>query len=139
MKAPERDHKTVLTAHTQRVNESEMLVVTPGEKQNGDVSRQYQSREDLKKMSNEPKESDAQIASSEETRLRTIIDMVPSFLWTSLPDGSKEYLNKRWYDYTGLSLEEGQGWGWKVVVHPKDLDRLVGSGWLSWIHASRAS
>jgi len=130
MKAPERDHKTVLTAHTQRVNESEMLVVTPGEKQSGDVSRQYQSREDLKKMSNEPKESDAQIASSEETRLRTIIDMVPSFLWTSLPDGSKEYLNKRWYDYTGLSLEEGQGWGWKVVVHPKDLDRLVGE-WLA--------
>jgi tetratricopeptide (TPR) repeat protein len=28
--------------------------------------------------------------------------MVPSFLWTSLPDGSKEYFNKRWYDYTGL-------------------------------------
>src|SRR3984893_12201619 len=130
MKAPERDHKTVLTAHTQRVNESEMLVVTPGEKQNGDVSRQYQSREDLKKMSNEAKESDAQLASSEETRLRTIIDMVPSFLWTSLPDGSKEYLNNGWYDYTGLSLEEGQGWGWKVVVHPEDLDRLVGE-WLA--------
>src|SRR5258708_24717022 len=51
--------------------------------------------------------------------------MVPSFLWTSLPDGSKEYLNKRWHDYTGLSFEEGEGWGWKVVVHPEDLDRLV--------------
>jgi PAS domain-containing protein len=53
--------------------------------------------------------------------------MVPSFLWTSLPEGSKEYLNQRWYDYTGLSLEEeeGWGWGWKVVVHPEDLDRLV--------------
>ena len=56
--------------------------------------------------------------------------MVPSFLWTSLPDGSKEYLNKRWYDYTGLALEEGQGWGWKVVVHPEDLDRLV-QEWLA--------
>jgi formate hydrogenlyase transcriptional activator len=129
MKAPERDHKTVLTAHTQRVNESEMLVVTPGEKQDGDVSRQDQSREDLKKMSNETKKSEAQLVESE-ARLRTIIDMVPSFLWTSLPDGSKEYLNKRWYDYTGLSLEEGQGWGWKVVVHPEDLDRLVGE-WLA--------
>jgi formate hydrogenlyase transcriptional activator len=56
--------------------------------------------------------------------------MVPSFLWASLPDGSKEYLNKRWYDYTGLSLEEGEGWGWKVVVHPEDLDRLV-QEWLA--------
>src|SRR6202049_1306845 len=61
----------------------------------------------------------------EAARLQTVIDMVPSFLWTSFPDGSKEYLNKRWYEYTGLSLEQGKGWGWKVVVHPDDLDRLV--------------
>src|ERR1700737_367069 len=61
----------------------------------------------------------------EAARLQTVIDTVPSFLWTSLPDGSKEYLNKRWYEYTGLPLEEGKGWGWKVVVHPDDLDRLV--------------
>src|SRR5256885_17204731 len=61
----------------------------------------------------------------EAARLQTVIDTVPSFLWTSLPDGSKEYLNKRWYEYTGLTLEQGKGWGWKVVVHPDDLDRLV--------------
>ena len=30
----------------------------------------------------------------EAARLQTVIDTVPSFLWTSLPDGSKEYLNK---------------------------------------------
>jgi len=63
--------------------------------------------------------------SEEAVRLQTVIDTVPSFLWTSLPDGSKEYLNKRWYEYTGLPLEQGKGWGWKVVVHPDDLDRLV--------------
>src|SRR6202521_5404327 len=62
----------------------------------------------------------------EAARLQTVIDTVPSFLWTSLPDGSKEYLNKRWYEYTGLPLEQGKGWGWKVVVHPNDLDRLLG-------------
>src|ERR1700730_9103279 len=61
----------------------------------------------------------------EAVRLQTVIDTVPSFLWRSLPDGSKEYLNKRWYEYTGLPLEQGKGWGWKVVVHPDDLDRLV--------------
>src|ERR1700719_733635 len=63
--------------------------------------------------------------SQEAARLQTVIDTVPSFLWTSFPDGSKEYLNKRLYEYTGLSLEQGKGWGWKVVVHPDDLDRLV--------------
>ncbi len=46
----------------------------------------------------------------EAARLQTVIDTVPSFLWTSLPDGSKEYLNKRWYQYTGLTLEQGKGW-----------------------------
>src|SRR3977135_3473972 len=68
----------------------------------------------------------------EAARLQTVIDTVPSFLWTSLPDGSKEYLNKRWYEYTGLSLEEGKGWGWKVVVHRDDLDRLIRE-WLALV------
>jgi formate hydrogenlyase transcriptional activator len=130
MKAQESHHKTAVTAHAENVDVSELLVAPPGEKQNGDVSKQYQNREDLEKAYNEAKVSEAQLADSEEKRLRTIIDMVPSFLWASLPDGSKEYLNKRWYDYTGLSLEEGEGWGWKVVVHPEDLDRLV-QEWLA--------
>jgi formate hydrogenlyase transcriptional activator len=57
-------------------------------------------------------------------------------LWTSLPDVSKEYLNKRWYEYTGLSLEEGKGWGWKVVVHSGDLDRLIRE-WLALVEARK--
>jgi formate hydrogenlyase transcriptional activator len=72
----------------------------------------------------------------EAARLQTVIDTVPSFLWTSQPDGSKEYLNKRWYEYTGLSLEEGKGWGWKVVVHPDDLDRLIRE-WLALVEARK--
>jgi len=72
----------------------------------------------------------------EAARLQTVIDTVPSFLWTSLPDGSKEYLNKRWYEYTGLSLDQGKGWGWKVVVHPDDLDRLIRE-WLALVEARK--
>jgi formate hydrogenlyase transcriptional activator len=69
----------------------------------------------------------------EAARLRTLIDTVPSFLWTSFPDGSKEFLNRRWYEYTGLTLEQGKGWGWKVVVHPDDLDRLLRE-WLALLN-----
>src|SRR6195256_3751090 len=72
----------------------------------------------------------------EAARLQTVIDTVPSFLWTSLPDGSKEYLNKRWYEYTGLSLEQGKGWGWKVVVHPDDVDQLIRE-WLALVEARK--
>ena len=49
------------------------------------------------------------------------------------PDGSKEFLNRRWYEYTGLTVEQGKGWGWKVVVHPDDLDRLVRE-WLALLN-----
>jgi len=69
----------------------------------------------------------------EAARLQTLIDTVPSFLWTSFPDGSKEFLNQRWYEYTGLTQEQGKGWGWKVVVHPDDLDRLVRE-WLALLN-----
>jgi len=72
----------------------------------------------------------------EAARLQTVIDTVPSFLWTSLPDGSKEYLNKRWYEYTGLPMEQAKGWGWKVVVHPDDLDRLLRE-WLALVDARK--
>src|ERR1700687_2538203 len=69
----------------------------------------------------------------EAARLQTLIDTVPSFLWTSFPDGSNEYLNKLWYQYTGLTQEQGKGWGWKVVVHPDDLDRLIRE-WLALLN-----
>lgn len=44
----------------------------------------------------------------EAVRLQTVIDTVPSILWTTFPDGSKEYLNKRWYEYTGLTRNRGK-------------------------------
>jgi formate hydrogenlyase transcriptional activator len=69
----------------------------------------------------------------EAARLQTLIDTVPSFLWTSFPDGSKEFLNRRWYEYTGLTPEQGKGWGWKVVVHHDDLDRLIRE-WLALLN-----
>jgi formate hydrogenlyase transcriptional activator len=72
----------------------------------------------------------------EAARLQTVIDTVPAFLWTSFPDGSKEYLNKRWYEYTGLTLEQGTGWEWKVVVHTDDLDRLIRE-WLTLLNAPK--
>jgi len=73
----------------------------------------------------------------EAARLQSLIDTVPSFLWTSFPDGSKEFLNRRWYEYTGLTLEQGKGWGWKVVVHPDDLDRLIRE-WLALLNDPKA-
>ncbi len=70
MKAQVSHHKTAVTAHAEKVDAPELLVVTPGEKQNGDVSKQYQNREDLEKAYNEAKKSEA--------RLRKILDTIPT-------------------------------------------------------------
>jgi PAS domain S-box-containing protein len=54
-----------------------------------------------------------------------VIDTIPATAWYGLPDGSKEFLNKRWHDYTGLSAEESYDWGWQAAVHPEDLPSLL--------------
>jgi PAS domain S-box-containing protein len=58
-------------------------------------------------------------------QLRLVIDTIPGLVWSALPDGSAEFLNQRWLEYTGLSLKEGLDWGKKVAVHPEDLARFM--------------
>src|SRR5882672_11849020 len=115
MKTPERDHRIALAA--KREEPSEMLTVTPEEKQNGDVSKQYQNREDLEKAYNEAKRSEA--------RLRKILDTIPALAWCNLSDGSNDFVNRRWSDYTGLSQEEVKQVGCKVAIHPEDLPKWL--------------
>jgi PAS domain S-box-containing protein len=55
-----------------------------------------------------------------EERLRLIIDTIPAIVWRKLPDGSADFLNKHFREYTGLSLEDGLGWGWMNAFHPDD-------------------
>ena len=70
------------------------------------------SQETLKGAPNERKNSEKQ--------LRQVIDTIPTLAWCNLPDGSNEFLNKRWHEYTGLSPEESHGWGWHTAIHPDD-------------------
>ena len=60
-----------------------------------------------------------------ETKLRRVIDTIPTLAWCNLPDGPNEFLNKRWHEYTGLSHEESNGWGWQVAFHPEDVPPLM--------------
>jgi PAS domain S-box-containing protein len=60
-----------------------------------------------------------------EAKLRRVIDTIPALAWCNLPDGSNEFLNKRWHAYTGLSPEESHGWGWQASIHPEDLQQLM--------------
>ncbi len=60
-----------------------------------------------------------------EARLRRVIDTIPTMAWCNLPDGSNEFVNRRWLEYTGLSAEESHGSGWQVAIHPDDVRALT--------------
>jgi PAS domain S-box-containing protein len=61
---------------------------------------------------------------------RLAIDTIPGLVWTALPDGHVDFLNRRWLEYTGLTLEQALGWGWQAAVCPDDLPGLL-SYWQS--------
>ncbi|WP_315388036.1 PAS domain-containing protein [uncultured Stenotrophomonas sp.] len=69
----------------------------------------------------------AELAASK-LRLRALIDTVPGFVWQAAPDGSVEFLNQRWFDYTGMQLEDALGSGWTSRIHPADATPL-GAYW----------
>src|SRR5438132_12612533 len=60
-----------------------------------------------------------------ERELRELIETIPEMAWTAASDGAATFVNGRWSDYTGLSLEATLGFGWKLAVHSDDLERHV--------------
>ena len=52
------------------------------------------------------------------------LDSIPLQIWRSRADGFTEYLNKRWLDYMGMTLDQALGWQWLVTIHPDDLPGL---------------
>jgi PAS domain S-box-containing protein len=60
-----------------------------------------------------------------ERELRSIINTIPTLAWSTGPDGSADFVNQRLLDYTGLSAERAQGWGWGAAIHPDDVKALV--------------
>jgi PAS domain-containing protein len=50
---------------------------------------------------------------------QTILDTIPALAWAARPDGSAEFFNRRWLDYTGLSAEQTRDWTWTTAIVPK--------------------
>lgn len=60
-----------------------------------------------------------------EQRYRELANSMPLVVWTARPDGELDYYNQRWFDYTGMTLDQSQGWGWQPVLHPDDLQNCL--------------
>ncbi|MFD2365089.1 ATP-binding protein [Pseudoduganella sp. GCM10020061] len=52
---------------------------------------------------------------------RTLANELPQLAWMSEPDGYVSWLNRRWYEYTGLDAEGSEGWRWQQSCAPQDL------------------
>ncbi len=60
-----------------------------------------------------------------EERFRTLADNIAQLAWMADPEGWIFWYNRRWFHYTGTTLEQMQGWGWEAVHHPKHLACVV--------------
>ena len=66
-----------------------------------------------------------------ENKFRTIADAMPQMVWSTLPDGSHDYFNQRWYDFTGVAEGSTDGEGWSDMFHIDDRPLA----WERWNHS----
>src|SRR5258705_9136305 len=57
-----------------------------------------------------------------EKELLDVIEAIPTMAFTALADGSSVWVNRGWVEYTGLSVDDTSGSGWRATLHPDDLD-----------------
>ena len=72
-----------------------------------------------------------EIKQSEE-KFRTLSNSISQLAWMADGDGWIYWYNERWYNYTGTTLEEMQGWGWQKVHHPAHVDRVIAYAKEAW-------
>ena len=67
----------------------------------------------------------AQNLKESEVQFRTLADAIPQIVWTAEPDGTIDFFNHRWFEYTGLSIEQSLNEGWSQLIHPEERDRYM--------------
>jgi formate hydrogenlyase transcriptional activator len=72
-------------------------------------------------QSTESKQADDKLRRSEQ-RLRDVIETIPAMAWSTFSDGTVDFANQRWAEYTGPALRDMSGLGWKTAIHPADFD-----------------
>ncbi|MGC4043109.1 MAG: PAS domain S-box protein [Armatimonas sp.] len=58
-------------------------------------------------------------------RFHLLADGMPQLVWMTRPDGYVYWYNRRWFEYTGTTLEQMQGWGWQAVHDPIQLPTVL--------------
>jgi len=80
--------------------------------------------------------ADEALQESEE-QFRTLADAIPQLCWTANADGWITWYNRRWYQYTGTTAQQMEGWGWQSVHDPEVLPGVMES-WQSSIASGKS-
>jgi diguanylate cyclase (GGDEF)-like protein/PAS domain S-box-containing protein len=78
---------------------------------------------------------DLSTARERELYFQTMAEGIPEIIWTAGPDGATDFSNRKWLDYSGLTVEQSRGAGWTVAVHPDDLNECSSK----WEEAMRSA
>ena len=81
----------------------------------------------LKRQIDEGRRTEEELARAVQ-RHRFTNDSVPQIVWTAGPDGKLDYFNRRFYEYTGLTVEQSHDGGWLSAIHPDDVKGPVEAG-----------
>lgn len=60
-----------------------------------------------------------------EKQFQTMVNAMPQLGWIARPDGYITWYNERWYEYTGTTPEQMEGWGWQIVHNPVELPEVL--------------
>ncbi|MCC7366598.1 MAG: PAS domain-containing sensor histidine kinase [Dehalococcoidia bacterium] len=71
--------------------------------------------------------ADPALAIASDNHFRVLADNMPQLAWMANVRGWIFWYNRRWFEYTGTTLDQMQGWGWTAVHHPDHADRVVAS------------
>jgi PAS domain S-box-containing protein len=84
----------------------------------------------------EKKKGEQALKESEEN-FRTMADNIPNLAWMANKEGWIYWYNKKWYEYTGTTPKQMEGWGWQSVHDPVELPRVM-EKWQSSINSGKA-
>jgi PAS domain S-box-containing protein len=66
-----------------------------------------------------------EILRESEEQLRALADSIPQLAWMAEPDGFIFWYNRRWYEYTGTTPKDMEGWGWQSVHDAEMLPNVL--------------
>lgn len=76
----------------------------------------------------------AELSRQNEARLRELADAMPQIVWAARPDGTIDYFNRQWYEFTRMPADEPRAHDWQAMIHPDDLPKYAAS-WSASVHA----